>query len=126
MVRTLSFPSGRPHVAHLSMSSSRRLMHELKAIHAEKSNEEVMLTCVDETGLLDWRASIRGPPDTPYADIYFELIISVPIDYPLKLPVVSFATKVFHPNVHFKVRFVENAVHQLSEAVSRLIPLLSP
>ena len=101
----LHFPS-RPLVADLSMSSSRRLMHELKAIHAEKSNEEVMLTCVDETGLLDWRASIRGPPDTPYADIYFELMISVPIDYPLKPPVVSFATKVFHPNVHFKVRFL--------------------
>jgi len=96
------------------MSSSRRLMHELKAIHAEKNNDEVLLTCVDETGLLDWRASIRGPPDTPYADIYFELIISVPTDYPLKPPVVSFATKVFHPNVHFKVRSFGTQQPQLS------------
>lgn len=86
-------------------------MHELKAIRAEKNNEEVVLTCDDDTGLLDWRASIRGPPDTPYADIYFELSISVPIDYPLKPPVVTFVTKIFHPNVHFKVRQSSSIFH---------------
>lgn len=86
------------------MASTRRLMHELKAIQSEKTTDDVWLRCIDENGLLDWRASIRGPPDTPYADIFYELIISVPMDYPLKSPVVSFATKIFHPNVHFKVR----------------------
>jgi peroxin-4 len=77
-------------------------MHELKALQSENS-EDVVLRCMSDSGLLDWRASIRGPPDTPFADIYYELIITVPSAYPLQPPIVSFATKVFHPNVHFKV-----------------------
>lgn len=86
------------------MASTRRLMHELKAVQSDKPSEDLWLRCVDDNGLLEWRASIRGAPDTPYADIFYELIINVPMEYPLKPPVVYFATKIFHPNVHFKVR----------------------
>lgn len=34
----------------------------------------------------------------------FELVINVPEQYPLQPPAVRYRTKIFHPNVHFKVR----------------------
>lgn len=33
----------------------------------------------------------------------FQLAVNVPEQYPLVPPQVRFVTKIFHPNVHFKV-----------------------
>jgi peroxin-4 len=41
--------------------------------------------------------------DTPFHGGVFELVINVPEQYPLVPPNVRFRTKIFHPNVHFKV-----------------------
>ncbi len=46
---------------------------------------------------------VQGPADTPFAGGCFELAIRVPEQYPLVPPTMSFKTKIFHPNVHFKV-----------------------
>ena len=46
---------------------------------------------------------VQGPRDTPFHGGVFELAIKVPDQYPLVPPAVQFRTKVFHPNVHFKV-----------------------
>ncbi len=71
--------------------------------------------------IFNWCAIIKGPPDTPYEGGSFELgmppvlflvhftsisyllDIVVPHAYPLQPPTVKFVTKVFHPNIHFKV-----------------------
>jgi hypothetical protein len=45
----------------------------------------------------------KGPSATPYEGGTFELGISVPEAYPLAPPAVRYRTRVFHPNVHFKV-----------------------
>lgn len=47
---------------------------------------------------------LQGPKDTPFEGGTFELAISVPEQYPLVPPGVRYRTKIFHPNVHFKVR----------------------
>lgn len=57
---------------------------------------------VKDDNLLEWRAFIRGPTDTPYADGIFELSIVVPPQYPVSPPTINFVTSVFHPNVHEK------------------------
>lgn len=44
--------------------------------------------------------------DTPYQEGVFQLAINVPEQYPLVPPQVRFVTKIFHPNVHFKVLFL--------------------
>lgn len=47
--------------------------------------------------------AMQGPSDTPFEGGTFELVINVPEQYPLVPPNVRYRTKVFHPNVHFKV-----------------------
>jgi hypothetical protein len=46
---------------------------------------------------------MQGPTDTAYQGGTFQLIINVPEQYPLVPPAVKYKTKIFHPNVHFKV-----------------------
>lgn len=46
---------------------------------------------------------MQGPSETPYDGGVFQLGFSVPEHYPLQPPQVRFLTKIFHPNVHFKV-----------------------
>lgn len=54
--------------------------------------------------LIDFVSSCyQGPSETPYEGGVFQLAFSVPEQYPLQPPQVRFLTKIFHPNVHFKV-----------------------
>ena len=46
---------------------------------------------------------MQGPADTPFEGGTFELLLNVPEQYPLAPPSVRYRTKIFHPNVHFKV-----------------------
>ena len=46
---------------------------------------------------------LQGPVETPFEHGSFQLAIVVPDSYPLVPPNVRFVTRVFHPNVHFKV-----------------------
>jgi ubiquitin-protein ligase len=82
---------------------TQRLMKEYRAIKSEKV-QDIHLAPIDDTDLFHWAALIRGPAGTPFENGVFRLSITVPTQYPLEPPQVRFVTKVFHPNVHFKVR----------------------
>ena len=87
------------------MGSSRtRLFKELKEI--QSSREADITLTPDESNIFRWAACLVGPSDTPYHGGRFHLAITVPEQYPLMPPNVRFTTKIFHPNVHFKVRFL--------------------
>ncbi|XP_020802959.1 ubiquitin-conjugating enzyme E2-17 kDa-like [Drosophila serrata] len=54
---------------------------------------------VDEKDIFRWRATIDGPPNTPYEGGIFDLEINFDEEYPFKPPEVKFLTPVFHCNI---------------------------
>lgn len=54
--------------------------------------------------LTQWRATLNGVDDTPYAGLIFKLSFNFPTDYPYKPPEVLFRTPIYHPNVDFSGR----------------------
>ena len=70
-------------------------------------------SCVPALCVAAWCAStpltfvcfqtFQGPQDTAYEEGVFELAITILEQYPLVPPLVRFRTKIFHPNVHWRV-----------------------
>jgi ubiquitin-conjugating enzyme E2 D/E len=55
---------------------------------------------ISEENIEEWRATIKGPSDTPYEGGIFHLRLSVAgRDYPSLPPHVRFMTKIYHPNI---------------------------
>ena len=42
---------------------------------------------------------LDGPDNTAYAGGKFGLVVSLPVEYPFKAPTITFATRIYHPNV---------------------------
>ena len=54
----------------------------------------------EEDNILKWNALIIGPPDTPFEDGTFKLILQFTEIYPNEPPKVKFQTNMFHPNIY--------------------------
>lgn len=52
-----------------------------------------------ESNLHRWHVTLQGPANTVYSAGQFGLIVQLPNDYPFKAPLVTFATRIYHPNV---------------------------
>jgi len=72
-----------------------------KKINSEDDDVYLRPTNASNSILL-WTALLRGPTDTPYENGVFQLSIKCGTDYPLSPPSMTFKTRVFHPNVHFR------------------------
>jgi peroxin-4 len=84
-------------------SALKRLTHEIQDLQETPSDVVLHLGPVSDEDLFHWEAVLKGPRDqsSPYFGGLWLLTISVPSDYPIKPPKVTFITPICHPNVHF-------------------------
>jgi ubiquitin-conjugating enzyme E2 D len=79
----------------------KRLTKELSDIQAD-IKKGVLQNCSANPindDLFHWEGSIIGPPDSLYEGGFFKLDIIFQNNYPFQAPIVTFRTKVYHPNI---------------------------
>ncbi|KAI0003577.1 ubiquitin-conjugating enzyme/RWD-like protein [Xylariaceae sp. FL0662B] len=80
-------------------SRIRRVSKELKDIQADTTSK-ITASPVNPNGdLTHLKASIPGPPGTPYDGGNFIVDVIIPPEYPFRPPIMKFETKVWHPNI---------------------------
>jgi len=85
----------------------------------------------NENNLYKWKATIIGPPETPYEGGIFKFDIELPKNYPFSPPIVTLKTKIFHPNISEKkicVDFLQgkwSCVMQIQSLLMSILLLLN-
>ncbi|PKX88537.1 uncharacterized protein P174DRAFT_516467 [Aspergillus novofumigatus IBT 16806] len=81
-----------------NMGSQKRIAKELAEL-IESPPAGITVELVDESNLYEWKVYMEGPEGSPYHKGKFQVKLVLPTEYPFKPPTVSFATKIYHPNV---------------------------
>ncbi|KAM0753931.1 ubiquitin carrier protein [Meredithblackwellia eburnea MCA 4105] len=82
--------------------AAKRIQRELKEVQ-KPDNMPPGCSCgpIDEAAsIFEWQAQIEGPTDSPYENGIFDLLITLPPDFPFRPPRVQFKTKVYHCNIN--------------------------
>lgn len=74
------------------MNSATRLLSELKAVDDD-------FTIIDCSDIYNWIVELKGPSETFFEGLRFQVSIQFPLEYPDRPPVVRFVNECFHPNV---------------------------
>ena len=77
----------------------RRLDWELKEIQKDPP-ANCTAGPVSESDFFNWEAMLFGPSESPFQGGMFKLNINFPSDYPFRPPIVTFKTRIYHPNIN--------------------------
>mmetsp|Transcript_32649 Transcript_32649/g.79934 ORF Transcript_32649/g.79934 Transcript_32649/m.79934 type:complete len:179 (+) Transcript_32649:78-614(+) len=80
-------------------TAHKRLLTEARALMRD-APPGVFAAPVSDENLLEWRALIAGPDETPYEGGVYEARLKFPADYPFSPPTMHFVTPMWHPNVY--------------------------
>ena len=84
----------------MALQAVRKEFQEISANPILNIGAQVGL--INKNNIMEWRCTMLGPKDTPFADGLFFLKIKFPDNYPNKAPEVSFLTPIYHINVNPK------------------------
>ena len=94
------------------MSTVKRILSELKDL---QENPILNISCTvglpNQNNIYEWKCTISGPGDTPFAGGLFFLKIIFPKNYPYSKPEVCFLTPIYHINVNPKANLSEPLGH---------------
>jgi ubiquitin-conjugating enzyme E2 A len=81
----------------MSALTLKRLNKELERI---KKSPITGIIINEPEDIMRWNATIIGPPDSPYENGLFHMLIRYDEDYPVKAPSIKFLTPMYHPNIY--------------------------
>lgn len=81
-------------------SSQKRITKEYAEVTGNPP-AGIKVSLVDDSNVHNWKIIMDGPENTPYVGGKFELLLSLPHEYPFKPPKINFKTRIFHPNVTY-------------------------
>ncbi|KAI0160883.1 ubiquitin-conjugating enzyme [Hypoxylon sp. FL1284] len=79
-------------------SSQKRISKELQECMSSPP-AGMTIGLASEADLHAWTVRLAGPAGSAYAGGVFAVAVTLPGDYPFKPPQVTFATRIYHPNV---------------------------
>lgn len=83
----------------LFSNSTKKQQQELAECQAAQT-PGLTVSLPSEADLQTWHVVVSpGPEAGPYSGGVFGLVVRLPDDYPFKPPLVTFHTRVYHPNV---------------------------
>ncbi|KAL3079353.1 hypothetical protein niasHT_037683 [Heterodera trifolii] len=74
-------------------------LQELAELKQEPITRCTAAPMYDGKDMFHWKATIKGPPESPYEGGTFNMDIVFRRDYPFTPPIVKFEMPVYHPNV---------------------------
>ncbi|KAL7275370.1 hypothetical protein RUND412_001692 [Rhizina undulata] len=78
-------------------AAQKRIAREYAEIE-QNTPQGITIKPIDED-MFKWNIELAGPKGSVYAGGKFKLVLTLPVNYPFKPPILSFATKIYHPNV---------------------------